>query len=122
MVSVLGAGIVQLIPFFYIQGHVECGILLKHARRPKASVRLQMLTPDFFLLDSSSPQTDCKLRAELKRHYHGLREAISGQDIKYYWRSEAYMLKLVDKKPEIAVDRGLKQLCNKSTMLYWART
>ncbi len=75
-----------------------------------------------FFLELSSPQTDCKLRAELKRHYHGLREAIFGQDMKYYWRSEGYMLKLVDKKPEIAMDRGLKQLCNKSTMLYWART
>lgn len=62
-----------------------------------------------------------KLRAELKRHYYQKKEALFGQDIKHYWKSDTCMLRVVGLKPMVSqhMDQHLRQLCNKPTMLYW---
>lgn len=60
-----------------------------------------------------------KLRAELKRHYYLKKEAVFGENIKHYWKSESWMFKVLNLTPEVRHHQNLKQLCNKPTMLYW---
>lgn len=61
---------------------------------------------------------DSKLRAELKSHYYGAKESMFGADLRYYWKSDVYMMKIADVMPVIQNPLKLRELCNKSTILY----
>lgn len=45
-------------------------------------------------IESMSPQMQATLRTELKRQYFRNREAIFGEDLKYYWRSQNWMFEI----------------------------
>ena len=57
-----------------------------------------------------------KLRARLKLDYYRNKQEPHGEDLKSFWNSDAYMFTVNDLIPTV---RFLKQICNKSTMLYW---
>ena len=57
-----------------------------------------------------------KLRARLKLSYYRTKQESHGEDLKSFWDSGAFMFTVKDLTPAVPF---LRQVCNKSTMLYW---